>query len=78
VTGDLIPPQPSDPLAKVSVASWWKLGGTPADLDRAIGACVGELGPAHRPSPNNTEVTAGLRACLRKAGWFAIGRFKAG
>ena len=76
--GGLIPAQPSDPLTKVSVASWWKLGGTTADLDRSIDACVGELGPAHRPAPNATEVTAALRACLRKAGWFAVGNFNAG
>jgi len=68
------PAEPTDPLAEVEVGSWWKLGGTPAELDRAIDACVAELGPAHRPVPNATVVTAGLRACLRKAGWFGVGR----
>lgn len=75
--GGLIPAQPSDPLAKVSVASWWRLGGTADDLDRAIAACVAELGPAHQPAPNATEVTGAMRACLRKAGWFAVGNFNA-
>ena len=63
----------ADPLARINVASWWKLGGSAADLDRAIDKCVGELGTAHRPNPGATVVTAGLRACLRAADWYAVG-----
>ena len=53
------------------MTSWWKLGGTPADLDRAIDQCVATLGPAHRPDPNARVVTNGLYACLRSDGWYA-------
>jgi hypothetical protein len=62
-----------DPLAEVAVASWWKLGGSAATLDNAIAACVSELGVAHRPDAAAKSVTAGMRACLRAGGWFAVG-----
>jgi hypothetical protein len=62
-----------DPMERVSVASWWKLGGTTAGLNRAIDACVAELGDAYRPDPVATEVTVALRGCLRKAGWYPFG-----
>lgn len=62
-----------DPLARVRIGSWWKLGGSAAALDADVATCVGELGNAHRPDPALTEVTAGLRACLRAAGWFSLG-----
>lgn len=68
------PPTPADPLSKVGVGSWWKLGGTAADLDRAIATCVDTLGEAHRPSPAATLVTVGLRDCLRSAKWFPVGK----
>lgn len=67
------PPAPADPLAKIKVDSWWKLGASAADLDRGIDACVAQLGSAHTPEPGGKIVTAGLRACLRKSGWFAVG-----
>jgi hypothetical protein len=66
-------PKVLDPLSKVDVGSWWKLGGTTADLDHAIAACVTDLGEAHRPNPGATLVTVALRDCLRKAKWFPVG-----
>jgi hypothetical protein len=66
-------PTASDPLARFTVASWWKLGGSAADLDRAIAKCVGELGELHRPPKGAAVVTAGLRDCLRRDGWYAVG-----
>ena len=67
------PAAPADPLARVEVGSWWKvLGGSPADLDRAIDTCVATLGPAYRPEPGATVVTEGLRACMRAAGWYSL------
>jgi hypothetical protein len=67
-------PTPVDPLEQISVASWWKLGANPADLDKAIDACVIKLGPAYRPGPGATVVTVALRDCLRQDGWFAVGK----
>jgi uncharacterized protein YceK len=62
-----------DPMTKVTVSSWWKMGGTNADLDAAVKACVDELGPAHAPNTGPTEVTVALRECLRGKKWFAVG-----
>jgi hypothetical protein len=64
---------PLDPDTKINVSSWWKLGGTGADLDRAVAACVDELGAAHRPNRAVTEVTVALKDCLRAKKWFAVG-----
>lgn len=65
--------KPLDPMAKVTVSSWWKMGGTNAELDAAVKACVDELGPAHQPNVGPTEVTVALRDCLREKKWFAVG-----
>jgi hypothetical protein len=65
--------KPLDPMTKVAVSSWWKLGGTNADLDRAVTTCVDELGAAHKPNAGPTEVTVALRDCLRKQKWFPVG-----
>lgn len=63
----------SEPATLIRVASWWKLGGTPASLDTDITACVDKLGATHRPSPAATEVTPALRDCLRQRGWRSLG-----
>lgn len=65
--------KPLDPMTKVTVSSWWKMGGTNAQLDAAVKACVDELGPAHQPNVGPTEVTIALRDCLREKKWFAVG-----
>lgn len=64
---------PVDPLDRITVNSWWKLGGTPAALDLAVDACVDRLGAEYRPDPAVTVVTRGLLACLRESGWHALG-----
>lgn len=65
--------KPLDPMTKVTVSSWWKMGGTNDDLARAVSECVAELGPAHEPNVGPTQVTIGLRDCLRGKKWFAVG-----
>lgn len=64
---------PLEPTAKINVSSWWKVGGTAADLDRAVAACVDELGATHEPNPAITEVTVALKDCLRAKKWIAVG-----
>lgn len=64
---------PLDPDTKINVSSWWKLGGNSADLDRAVAACVDELGATHKPNPAITEVTVALKDCLRAKKWIAVG-----
>lgn len=71
-TSATAPAEPLDPLARVNVGSWWKLGGSASDLDHAIDTCVRALGPTHRPDPGATVVTAGLQACLRTHRWYAL------
>jgi len=64
---------PLAPDTKINVSSWWKLGGTAGDLDRAVAACVKELGASHQPNPAVTEVTVALKDCLRAQKWIAVG-----
>ncbi len=63
-----------DPLAEVTVASWWKLGGTAGGLEADQGVCANTLGNAHRVAPNAKVVTIGMLRCLKDKGWFAVGR----
>lgn len=65
---------PADPLKKVTVASWWKLGGTAGGLEADQGSCATSLGDAHRVAPNAKVVTVGMLRCLKTKGWFAVGR----
>jgi len=65
--------EPLDPLALVTISSWWKLGASGDALDGAIDTCASELGETHRPAKGAANVTVGLRECLRKAGWYPLG-----
>lgn len=66
-------PAAVDPLERVPVGSWWKLGGTPDQLAAAQAKCVESLGPAHRPAPDSNEVTRAMVDCLRGEGWRGFG-----
>jgi hypothetical protein len=68
-----VAPPPKDPLERVAVGSWWKLGGTAEQLAAAQAKCVGTLGPAHRPLQDSGEVTRAMVDCLRDAGWRGFG-----
>jgi len=65
---------PADPLKKVTVASWWKLGGTAGGLEADQATCGTTLGEAHHVAPNAKLVTVGMLRCLKTKGWFAVGR----
>ncbi|MBK6658834.1 MAG: hypothetical protein IPG43_12055 [Proteobacteria bacterium] len=65
---------PSDPLKKLTVASWWKLGGSASGLEADQANCGATLGEAHRVAPNAKLVTVGMLRRLRGKGWFAVGR----
>ncbi len=68
------PKLPADPLAQVSVASWWKLGASAGALDADQASCADKLGEAHKVAPNAKRVTVGMVSCLRGKGWFAVGQ----
>ena len=65
---------PADPLKKVTVASWWKFGGTSDGLNAGQATCGSTLGEAHQVAPNAKVVTVGMLRCLKTKGWFAVGR----
>lgn len=65
--------EPLPPLTTIRVDSWWKLGGTTADFDRALAACVATLGEEHRPPGPPTLVTIALHDCLKASKWHALG-----
>jgi hypothetical protein len=65
---------PADPLQKLTVASWWKLGGTAGGLEADQANCGTTLGEAHQVAPNAKVVTVGMLRCLKGRGWFAVGR----
>ena len=65
---------PTDPLKEVTVASWWKLGGTAGGLEADQADCGTVLGDAHTVAPNAKVVTIGMLRCLKGKGWFAVGR----
>ena len=65
---------PTSPLKEITVASWWKLGGTAAGLEADQMTCGNTLGNAHRVAANAKVVTVGMLACLRGKAWFAVGR----
>lgn len=65
---------PADPLKKVTVASWWKLGGTAGGLEADQASCGAQLGDTHTIAPNAKVVTIGMLRCLKGKGWYAVGQ----
>ena len=63
-----------NPLTEVTVASWWKLGGSAGGLETDQGSCAGQLGAAHKVAANSKVVTVGMLGCLKSKGWFAVGK----
>lgn len=65
-------PAPVDPLKTYKINSWWKFGGTPAQLKADQTSCVTTLGEAHQPDMATQTYTRGLIECLHKNGWKAL------
>lgn len=65
-------PAPVDPLKTYKINSWWKFGGTPAQLKADQAACVAVLGEAHQPDMASQTYTRGLIECLHKNRWMAL------
>lgn len=63
---------PPDPLTKFNVSSWWKMGGSSAELQAATDTCVAKLGPEHAPQVEAHIYTRGLILCLKAQGWYGL------
>ena len=61
-----------DPLEKVKINSWWKVGAGAEQLRDDSQACVEKLGKEHAPLKNYSVVTNGLLVCMHNKGWYAI------
>lgn len=64
--------KPVDPMEKLQVNSWWRMGAGPEKLMADSEACIAELGEAHSPEANMSLVTRGLLGCMQKKGWAAL------
>ncbi|MDO8825150.1 hypothetical protein [Methylophaga sp.] len=64
--------QPVDPMEKLQVNSWWRMGAGPQKLMADSESCTAELGEGHSPEANMSLVTRGLLSCMQKKGWAAL------
>lgn len=65
-------PIPPNPMDKLNVSSWWKMGGNADGLQIDTDACVEKLGPAHKPVDGSNLYTRGLVLCLKDKGWSGL------
>lgn len=62
-------PIPANPMDKLNVSSWWKMGGNADGLKTDTDICVAKLGDAHKPVDGSNFYTRGLVLCLKDKGW---------
>ncbi len=63
-----------DPLDKLDIGSWWKMGASPNQLMADGERCVATLGDDHQPQKNMSLVTRGFVICMKEMGWYAIAK----
>lgn len=63
---------PKDPLARLRIAMWSKMGAGANELIADQTQCLSTLGEAHAPDTTAGTVTRGLYECLRKQGWIGL------
>lgn len=63
---------PRDPLSRIRIAMWSKMGAGADDLIADQKRCVGTLGDAHAPDTTAGTVSRGLYDCLRRQGWTGL------
>jgi hypothetical protein len=66
------PVVPKDPLARLRIAMWSKMGAGANELIADQTQCLSTLGEAHAPDTTAGTVTRGLYECLRKQGWTGL------
>lgn len=57
------------PDGMVKIASWWKMGGSPEDLNNALKACATS---SDNDAGSARVVTRAVLACMKHYGWRAI------
>lgn len=63
---------PRDPLSRVRIAMWSKMGAGADDLIADQKRCLDTLGDAHAPDTTAGTVSRGLYDCLRRQGWTGL------
>lgn len=63
---------PRDPLSRLRIAMWSKMGAGADDLIADQKQCLSTLGDAHAPDTTAGTVTRGLYDCLRRQGWTGL------
>ncbi|WP_018411846.1 hypothetical protein [Methyloversatilis thermotolerans] len=61
-----------DPMARVRIAMWSRMGAGTAELIADQKRCLDTLGEAHAPDTTAGTVTRGLYECMRKQGWTGL------
>lgn len=61
-----------DPMSRVRIAMWSKMGAGTPDLIADQKRCLDTLGEAHAPDTTAGTVTRGLYECMRKQGWTGL------
>lgn len=61
-------PKPSV-LDTYVIKSWWKMGGSPRQLEQQMSECHDALGAAHQPDKKTFTFTRGFAICMREKGW---------
>ncbi|MDY0056171.1 MAG: hypothetical protein RBS46_07750 [Methyloversatilis sp.] len=66
------PVVPKDPLDRLRIAMWSKMGAGTTELIADQTQCLATLGEAHAPDTTAGTVTRGLYDCLRRQGWTGL------
>lgn len=63
---------PRDPLSRIRIAMWSKMGAGADDLIADQKRCLDTLGDAYAPDTTAGTVSRGLYDCLRRQGWTGL------
>lgn len=61
-----------DPLTRLRIAMWSKMGAGTPELIADQSDCVATLGEAHVPDTTAGTITRGMYECMKKRGWTAL------
>lgn len=70
-TGSSDTPRRQPPAHQPDVTSWWKLGGTPGQLEQDQQRCRKELGKTGQGDDVEWRISREFQSCMQKRGWRA-------